>query len=95
MNAPSPTAYSDHVSEHFEMIREIIADTTNTDPAEIWPEAFILEDLNITEDAIKTIVRRINKAFTITLALAEIIDEFDTLTVQNILNYVEEEIELG
>ncbi len=95
MNAPTPTAYSDHVSEHFETIREIIADTTNTDPAEIWPEAFILEDLNITEDAIKTIVRRINKAFTITLALEEIIDEFDTLTVQNILNYVEEEIELG
>lgn len=86
---------SDQVSEHFEMIREIIADTTNTDPAEIWPEAFILEDLNITEDAVGTIVRRINKAFSISLSLEEILAEFETLTVQNILNYVEEEIELG
>lgn len=94
MASPVPPI-SDQVSEHFEMIREIIADTTNTDPAEIWPEAFILEDLNITEDAVGTIVRRINKAFSISLSLEEIIDEFETLTVQNILNYVEEEIELG
>lgn len=86
---------TDQISEHFEMIREIIADTTNTDPAEIWPEAFILEDLNITEDAVKTIVRRINKAFGIGLAIVEILREFETLTVQNLLNYVEEEIELG
>lgn len=89
------SASFDQVSEHFEMIREIIADTTNTDPAEIWPEAFILEDLNITEDAVKTIVRRINKAFSISLAIVEILSEFETLTVQNLLNYVEEEIELG
>lgn len=94
----SPTVTStsaDRVSEHFEMIREIIADTTNTDPAEIWPEAFILEDLNITEDAVQTIIRRINKTFAINLSLEEILDEFETLTVQNLLHYVEEEIELG
>lgn len=94
MAQAAPTS-SERVSEHFEMIREIIADTTNTDPAEIWPEAFILEDLNITEDAVQTIVRRINKTFTISLSVKEILDEFETLTVQNLLNYVEEEIELG
>lgn len=93
--ATTQSTSSDALSEHFETIREIIADTTNTDPAEIWPEAFILEDLNITEEAVRTIVRRINKTFVISLALEEILNEFETLTVQNILNYVEEEIELG
>jgi acyl carrier protein len=95
MTETSYSSSSDQVSEHFEQIREIIADTTNTDPAEIWPEAYLLEDLNITEDAIKAIVRRINKTFTIVLNLQEIIEEFETVTVQNLLNYVEEEIELG
>lgn len=94
MAQPTPIS-SDHVSEHFEMIREIIADTTNTDPAEIWPEALILEDLNITEDAVETIIRRINKTFMIDLSIKEILEEFETLTVQNLLHYVEEEIELG
>lgn len=94
MAQPAPTT-SDRLSEHFETIREIIADTTNTDPAEIWPEAFILEDLNITEEAVQTIVRRINKTFSINLSIKEILEEFETLTVQNLFNYVEEEIELG
>lgn len=95
MIATTQTTNTEQVSEHFEIIREVIADTTNTDPAEIWPEAFVLEDLNITEEALQTILRRINKMFGISLAIDEILNEFDTLTVQNILNYVEEEIELG
>lgn len=87
--------HQDNASENFEMIREIIAEITNTDPAEIWPEANLFEDLNISEDTFATILRRLNKTFSIRLPSEELFEEFERLNIQHLLNYVEEEIELG
>lgn len=83
------------VNDHFELLREIIAELTNTDPGEIWPEAQLLEDLNITDESLPAIVHRLNKEFRIKLRITDLIQELDSLNVQRLLNYIEEEIDLG
>jgi acyl carrier protein len=86
---------ADNSSENFESIREIISEVTSTDPGEIWPEALLLEDLNIMEDRFILIVRKCEKSFGIKLPLDELRNDYESMTVHQLLNYVEEEIELG
>lgn len=73
----------------------IIAEVTNTDPSEMWPDAQLMEDLNITEDALVVIVRRINQEFGISLRPSEILAEFEAITILELTDYVDEEINLG
>lgn len=73
----------------------IVADVTNTDPSELWSEALLIEDLNITEDAIRIIVRQLNKEFDISLSLTDILEEAETLTLLDLATYASEEVELG
>lgn len=73
----------------------IIAEVTNTDPSEMWPDAQLMEDLNITEDALVVIVRRINQEFGISLRPSEILAEFEAITIMELTDYVDEEINLG
>lgn len=86
---------ADSSEELIHTIVAIIAEVTNTDPSEMWPDAQLLEDLNITEDAFRVIVRRLNQEFEINLNNTDMMSEFDAITIKDLTDYVDEEINLG
>lgn len=83
------------IAELVHYVMAIIAEVTNTDPSEMWEDAQLMEDLNMTEDSLRVVARRLNQEFDINLNMADLIDDFETMTVTELTRYVHEEIAFG
>lgn len=93
-NANMPNTFSEQ-DEIIHRIIAVIAEVTNTDPSEMWQEAMLMEDLNMVEDSIKIVLKRLNQEFEIELNIPDIMSEAEDVTIQDLASYVDEEINLG
>lgn len=83
------------IDELVHYVVAIIAEVTNTDPSEMWEDAQLMEDLNMTEDSLRVVARRLNQEFSINLDIPDLIDAFESMTVVGLTRYVHEEIAFG
>lgn len=78
----------------FEKVREIIAQQSGNDPDIILADSHLEEDLGIVlETDFSRIIRLINQSFDLHLPAATTSDEVEV--VQDLVDLVEEELELG
>ncbi len=81
-------------SEIFEQLRNIIAEETGNDPASITPDSDLIEDLGmVIEHDLPPVVKRINIEFDVALNAKVLV--LTAETVNDLLTYIIEEIELG
>jgi acyl carrier protein len=81
-------------SEIFEQLRDIIAEETGNDPASITPDSDLIEDLGmVIEHDLPPVIKRINKEFAVALNPKLLVVTAET--VNDLLTYIIEEIELG
>lgn len=83
------------IGELVHYVVAIIAEVTNTDPSEMWEGSLLMEDLNMTEDSLRVVARRLNQEFEIHLNVADLLEEFEAMTVIELTRYVHEEIAFG
>lgn len=77
------------------VVAVLIGEVTNTDPSEIAEDSLLMEDLNMTEDSLRMVARRMNFEFDIQLNIPELIEEFETMNVTELTRYAHEEIAFG
>lgn len=77
-----------------ERVREIIADTTGNDVADVLPGTQFEDELGVTPVDFKRIVAEINNEFEIELDPQTLLDE-EVSTVRELTIIVREEAELG
>ncbi len=83
------------IDELVHYVVAIVAEVTNTDPSEMWEDALLMEDLNMTEDSLRVVARRLNQEFDIHLNIADLLEEFESMSVTELTRYVHEEIAFG
>lgn len=81
------------LQETLRAVQNILADLTGNDLDEVYPDAQLEEELNISLTEFMQIVRKINQQFGIALNAKELHEEVET--VLELATAVHDELELG